>query len=356
MTIHFFTFGDEQAGSSRQRAFRVADELSVRGFRTVIHKPPVVLISRTRWPKKFFLIIQTLRSLFSIRKGDIVFLQRAISNKYFSAIMVAYLFLFRRKMIFDFDDPVYTHSFLKTKVFTQMADVVIVCTHGQAEWARQYNKNVHIIHIALNLAVYEKSTKDYSVNSGQCVIGWVGTGPEHVHNLKILASVFRKLIPNTTTPFKFVFIGALHDKRVREVFSNIPGLDIEFVDVLDWTDPKVMPREIQKFDIGVVPHQSEGEWNRSKSSFKVLEYMACGVATICSAFGEMPFIIKDGINGYIAGPEDEWVEKLQRLLADRDLRARLGKAGQERVREEYCFDAIIPRIATILTELERKSG
>ncbi len=351
MTIHFFTFSDEISGSSRQRAFRVAEELRALGFTAVIHWPSVLLISKTRWPKKFLLIMQTIRSLFLIKKGDIVFLQRAISNKYFFVIMVVYLFLFRRKMIFDFDDPVYVHSFFKTKVFTQMADAVVVCTHGQAQWAKQYNSNVHIIHISLKFSAYEKYTKDYRASTPPYIIGWVGTAPEHIHNLKILASVFKKLLVETNISFKFVLIGALKNKEVYDLFQNIPSLTVQFIDALNWKDPESVPREIQKFDIGVLPHRSDGEWNKAKSSFKILEYMACGVATICSAFGEMPYIIKDGINGYIAASEEEWVDKLKKFLAERDLREKLGKGGQARVREEYCFEATIPRIIEIIRAL-----
>ncbi len=351
MIVHFFTFGDVLAGSSRQRAFRIADELEARGYKTIIHWPPVLLISRTRWPKKPLLILATIRSLFSIKKNDVVFLQRTVSNKYFFVIMVAYLKLFRRKMIFDFDDPIYTHSFLKTKVFTQMADVVIACNHALADWARQYNDDVHVVHIALKFSDYKKFTKDYSASTGKCVIGWVGTAPEHLHNLEMLASVFKKLLAKTSTPFRFVLIGSLGNQKIYDLFESINGLDVEFIDSLDWNNQESVPSHIQTFDIGVLPHGSEGEWNKGKSSFKILEYMACGVASVCSLFGEMPYIIKDGVNGCVAKEEDEWVEKLERLISDRELRAKLGKAGQERVQEEYCFDAIIPRIIEIIETL-----
>ncbi|TSC68632.1 MAG: group 1 glycosyl transferase [Parcubacteria group bacterium Gr01-1014_56] len=353
MTIHFYTFSNAQGGSSRQRAFRVVDELRARGLEVMIHEPPVLSISRTHWPKKFTLILQVIRSLFSIKKGDIIYLQRTVSNKYFFVIMVAYIWFFRRKMTFDFDDPVWLHSYLKTKVFTQLADTVITCSHAQAEWARQFNKNVHVIHIALDFAAYKKFTKDYSAASNPVVVGWVGTGPEHLYNLQNLAGVFEELLKKSPAPFKFVLIGALKSQKVYEVFQKIPGLKVEFIDALDWNNPESVPREIQKFDIGVVPHRSDGEWNKAKTSFKVLEYMACGVATIASAFGEMPYIIKDSTEGYIADTKDEWVEKLQKLLLDKELRAQFGHNGQVRVREEYCFDAIVPRLMEIFKTLER---
>jgi glycosyltransferase involved in cell wall biosynthesis len=353
MTIHFFTFSDVQGGSSRQRVFRVVDELVVRGVHAVIHEPPVLMISRTRWPKKGLLILQVLRALATIKKGDIVYLQRTISNKYFFVLVVVYLALFRRKMIFDFDDPVYLHSYLKTKTFCRMADAVITCTHTQAKWAQQFNKNVHIIHIALTMPAYEKFTKQYAATAELPVIGWVGNGPEHLRNLEVLSSVFKKLLGNTGNPFSFTLIGALGNKEVYALFKDIPGLRTRFVDALDWNNPESVPCEIQQLDIGVVPHQSEGEWNKAKTSFKILEYMACGVATVVSDFGEMPYIITDGTNGFIAESEEAWVEKLKTLLIDKALRARIGQAGQERVREAYCFDATVPRLMEIVTSLER---
>ena len=353
VTIHFYTFSNAQGGSSRQRAFRIVDQLRARGLSVTVHAPPVLDISRTRWPKKFLLIMQVIRSLFLIKKGDIIYLQRTISNKYFFIIMVAYIWFFRRKMIFDFDDPVWLHSYLKTKIFTQIADAVVTCSHTQAEWARQFNKNVHIIHIALDFAAYKKFTKNYSTSSSPVVVGWVGTGPEHLYNLEQLAGVFAELLQKTTTPFKFVLIGALKNPKVYQVFQRIPGLEVEFIDALDWNNPESVPREIQKFDIGVVPHRSDGEWNKAKTSFKVLEYMACGVATVVSKFGEMPYIITDGTDGYIADTKDEWVEKLEQLVRDKELREKLGLIGQERVREEYSFDAIIPRLLEIFKTLER---
>lgn len=255
----------------------------------------------------------------------------------------------RRRMIFDFDDPVYLHSFLKTKIFSQLADAVIVCTHGQKEWALRYNKNVYRVHIALEHTVYEKYTNQYASVPATPVIGWVGSGPEHVRNLAILAGVFRRLLEEHLS-FQFVLIGSVGSQKVYDVFA-IPGLNVQFIDALDWTDTDAVPREIQKFDIGVIPHQHEGAWNESKSSFKVLEYMACGVATVCSRFGEMPYIIDDGVSGLLPRTEDEWVAALKKVLADPTLRRRLGQDGQTKVRTMYSFEAILPQLEKIILEV-----
>ena len=352
MTIHFFTYGDEQSGSSRQRAFKIAEEFNARGTHSVVHRPSAMLMSATPWPKKGALIVQLARALATVKKGDIVYIQRALSNKYFFALLVSYVFLFRRRMVFDLDDPTYFHSFFKTKVLTQMADVVVVCHHAIADWAKRYNTNVHIVHISLTMPAYEKYTHDYTREERPQVIGWVGTAPEHRRNLELLVPVFERLLRENPVPFRFVLVGALKNKQIYDMFA-IPGLDVQFVDALNWADPSATPREIQTFDIGVQPHGTQGKWDRAKTSFKIIEYMACGVATVSSPFGEMPYIITDGVNGFLAEGTDAWVEKLAALLADRALCTRLARAGQETVRREYCFDAIIPRMLAIIEPLAR---
>jgi glycosyltransferase involved in cell wall biosynthesis len=256
-------------------------------------------------------------------------------------------------MIFDFDDPIYVHSFFKTKIFTQMANAVIVATHRQAEWARQYNKNIYLIYFVIDPEPYEKYSKDYSRPLSKPVIGWLGTGPEHLHNLPILVPVLARLAAQKA--FTFVLIGAFKNKKVYDLFEHIPGLEVNFIDKIDYIDPNAAPKEIQKFDIGVVPHQSEGEWNRGKTSMKILEYMACAIPVVASAFGEMSYIIQDGGNGFIANSEDEWVEKLARLLDDQALRQRLGVAGQQTVREQYNFDVILPQMVQVIGPLLNES-
>lgn len=349
MTVHFYTFSDISGGSSRHRAFWMAEKLRALGMDVVIHTPPVVSIARTRWPKKAVLIAEFVRSLFSIKRGDVVYLQRATYSKYFVSIMVVYLLCSRRKMIFDFDDPIYVHSYTKTKVLCRRAHLVITCTHGQATWARQFNSNVEIIHIAVAAGEYKGFIKDYSAPKEVLSIGWTGVGPEHLHNLPLLVPVFKELVQKYGAAFKFILIGAFGDRRVYDLF-DIPGLQTEIV---DRAEPKSMPERIGKFDIGVVPHQTEGEWNKGKTSLKVLEYMACGVPAVATRFGEMPYIITHGENGFLSSTTEEWVQSIEALMKDAGLRERVGRAGQRRVEEAYSYEMLAPKLKSLIEATAR---
>jgi glycosyltransferase involved in cell wall biosynthesis len=45
--------------------------------------------------------------------------------------------------------------------------------------------------------------------------------------------------------------------------------------------------------------------------------------------------IDDGADGFLAGNEDEWFEKLERLILDKDLRKNIGKEARRKSLQEY---------------------
>jgi len=349
MTIHFFTKGDKNAGSSRQRAFLVAEELNKRNIKSIVHQPSLILSSRAPWPKKMKLIWQYLKILRGIKKEDIIYLQRAIYNKYFFILIIFYKLVFRRKMIFDFDDAIYLHSFLKTKILTKLADAVIVGSHALADWAKKYNKNVWIIPTSVSCLLYAKYSRYKRKPNKKFIIGWMGNAVDHYENLKILASVFEKLIKEGLK-FKFILVGSLGNQKVYDLFHGIKTLDVEFIDSLDWSDSEAMPKMIQKFDIGLMP-LIDTEWNRAKCAFKAIEYMACGVPAVVSPVGENNYLIRDGVNGFLVFSTEDWAEKIKKMCNNYRLLDSLGKKAQETILKDYSFETNVPIIQSIIEKL-----
>jgi glycosyltransferase involved in cell wall biosynthesis len=356
MTIHFFTKGDINTASSRQRAFLVAEELKKRGLETKVHQPPLILCSQTPWPKKIKLIWQYLQIfLKDIKKEDLIYLQRTVYNKHFFILITLHKILFRRKMIFDFDDAIYLNSPLersflktfKTKILTKLADAVVVGSHGLEDWAKKHNQKVFLIPTSIRFEDYLKFTKDYPENPFKINIGWIGNAVHHYQNLKILTPIFKRLIQEGMA-IKFTLIGALQNQKVYSLFKDIKDLEVEIIDQISSSE---VPAWIQKFDIGLLPYAEDSEWNRGKCSFKAVEYMACGVPVVCSAVGENNYLIENGKNGFLAKSEDEWVEKLKKLILDKNLREKLGKEGQKTIKEKYSYEANIPKLIEIFQKL-----
>jgi glycosyltransferase involved in cell wall biosynthesis len=72
------------------------------------------------------------------------------------------------------------------------------------------------------------------------------------------------------------------------------------------------------------------------------EAMAHGRPVVASAVGGLLDLVSDGVTGIHVPPGDVPALRaaLERLLADRELRRRLGEAGRERVRERFSWSAV----------------
>src|SRR5207249_10682627 len=83
--------------------------------------------------------------------------------------------------------------------------------------------------------------------------------------------------------------------------------------------------------------------------------MACGVPVVAAAVGVNRDIIEDGVNGFLASTQDEWVEKLGRLLTSRELRRRFGEAGRGTIEGRYSLRVHAPALATALRDVVERS-
>jgi glycosyltransferase involved in cell wall biosynthesis len=71
-------------------------------------------------------------------------------------------------------------------------------------------------------------------------------------------------------------------------------------------------------------------------SLAVLEAMAIGKPIIATSVGGIPEIIEDGINGLIVQPEvDQIAQKIDYLLENKDLAAKLGENAQNKVKSKF---------------------
>ena len=115
---------------------------------------------------------------------------------------------------------------------------------------------------------------------------------------------------------------------------NIPGVKVENY---DWH----LEKEVEYFqfiDIGIYP-LIDTLWVRGKAGFKAIQYMAVGVPVVASLIGMNKEIIKDGVNGYLARTEKEWIEKISKLMEDSNLRKKIGLEGRKTVEEKFSVKA-----------------
>jgi glycosyltransferase involved in cell wall biosynthesis len=208
-----------------------------------------------------------------------------------------------------------------------------------ADYARQTNQNVSIVPTTIDTDKYKVVQRSYDERRVP-VIGWSGSFST-VQHLDSLVGALKRLAQ--TEIFRLVVIGT--------PVYKIDGVDVE---AMPWRSATEVS-DLAQIDMGIMPLPDES-WSRGKCGLKALQYMALGIPTVCSPVGVNSEIIQDGVNGFLADTEDEWVEKLKRLLHDKDLRARLGAAGRKTVETKYSATVQAPRVYEILHSVVAKSG
>jgi glycosyltransferase involved in cell wall biosynthesis len=339
MKVVFFSKGDFEVVSSRYRCFYFVDALRECGILASICTPPPKRFGwRPAWGR-IRELLRLARELGKVTKHDIAYLQRPLQNQDFILLIVLWKVFLRRKMVFDFCDPVFMHSHWKTKLLTHLADAVIVSCEDLAEWARHHNANVHIIPNCPKPQV--PGAASYDRQAGACVIGWAGSAKDHKDNLRVLFSVLSKL----SSSFTFRLIGA---RGADDIAKELRELEFES-EVIDWIEPESAEAALAELDIAVLPVR-DTQWNK-KLLTKLIDYLAAGLPIVASPVGENRLAIVEGENGLLARSEAEWVEKLDRLLSDEALRHRLGKKARETARTRYSLAANGRRLAKILRDM-----
>ncbi|MGB5926748.1 MAG: glycosyltransferase, partial [Cyclobacteriaceae bacterium] len=207
----------------------------------------------------------------------------------------------------------------KTGSIIGMADLVVAGNHYLANYASTFNEAVTIIPTTIDTDEYKP---DLTLRNKETIcIGWSGsvTTIQHFeHAIPALRRVKERLGDRVT--FK-----VMGDGNYRNEELGIQGIP--------WrSDTEVS--ELNSFDIGLMPLPDD-EWANGKCGLKGLQYMALKIATIMSPVGVNQEIISDGLNGFLAESEDEWVNKIITLVEDEPLRQSMGEQARETVLKDY---------------------
>jgi glycosyltransferase involved in cell wall biosynthesis len=82
---------------------------------------------------------------------------------------------------------------------------------------------------------------------------------------------------------------------------------------------------------------------------KVVEALSAGLPTVVTELA-LPGIpeLKDGENCLVASGKEEFVERLRRLIDDKDLRSRLSVNGRELIRSKYSCDIVGAQVEELI--------
>lgn len=120
-----------------------------------------------------------------------------------------------------------------------------------------------------------------------------------------------------------------HRARCLKVDDKITfvGKQPNIVDYLSASNVLLLPSEQESFGLAA------------------LEAMACEVPVVASRVGGLPEVVTDGETGFLSevGDVDKMAEDAARLLADPELRKKMGKSARESAISRYRTDIVIPK-------------
>ena len=252
------------------------------------------------------------------------------------------------KIIFDFDDAIWFNDtsdgnkdliWLKNPnkygTIIKLSDVVFAGNNFLAEYASKFNKNVIVMPTVINTEYHRFINKESKKN--KICIGWTGSSTTLKHFETAIS--FLKEIKNK-------YPDNVYFKVIVNMSVSYPELYLEST---MWNiDSEI--EDLSEFDIGIMPLPNDN-WSKGKCGFKGIQYMSLEIPTIMSPVGVNTEIIENGINGFLANTNEEWIEKLSLLIENEALRVKLGKAGYQTVVEKYSVESQKDKYVKLLSSL-----
>lgn len=355
-----------EAAATRYRLAQFINPLAERGIELDVRplldsRLFAALYRRTELPRTALGLVQSaLRrfgDVFAARRADVLLVQREAMM--FGPPLIEWLStrMWRCPMVLDLDDatyvsytsPTYGHLgsalkwFGKTDELIRWAEVVTCGNRSIAEYVSGKGACAVVIPTVADTERFRPLVR--ATENNPLVLGWIGTHS----TFPFLETIFPALQDLAGThPFRLKVVGAGRPE------IRISGVEVES---LEWS----MEREVedfQSFDIGLYPIDLKRygrEWAAGKSGFKAIQYMAVGIPYVVTPVAACAEIGEAGVTHFCASTLDEWREALAKLISDRNLRQRMGKAGRRHAIERYTVPAQADKLAQALRKAAGKS-
>jgi glycosyltransferase involved in cell wall biosynthesis len=217
------------------------------------------------------------------------------------------------------------------RFFCRHADAILVSTSYLKERLQRLNPHIYVIPNTLDerlFATEGKSLPGLHQSSKLLTIGFMGTFT-HDADLMIALQALRTVLRHHLGAVQLQLVGGIANHGLLQLFQGLPIL-VQHPSAADAAYPNFIPwmQKNFKWDIGIAPLE-DTPFNRSKSDIKFLDYSALGIPGIYSCVSAYTSTVHHLETGWLTkNTPAAWVEALETLLADADLRARLAHNAQ----------------------------
>lgn len=287
--------------------------------------------------ERIYALIKMLYILLIAHRYDVVFIEKITPPKWW----VRLLKKINERIVYDLDDAVFIQFPERTQYLIKNARRVVAGSHFILDHCRSLNSNTVFLPTPVPLHLYPEQPQNSTEHREGLTIGWAGTTGT-IKYLSILQEPLTRLSKKYPGELRFIIIGhSDHSGELKSLFSEVN------IEIIPFIDAKYISGRIAEFDIGVMP-LDDGDWEKGKCALKALCYMSAHVPAICSRVGENIEVIQDGVNGFLASNEEEWILKLSQLIENPGLRSTLGAEGRKTIEKKYstevCFNVLVNQV------------
>ncbi|HLX88775.1 MAG TPA: glycosyltransferase family 4 protein [Acidimicrobiales bacterium] len=325
--------------SSRFRVLQHVDPLHGLGIDVDVHPPrlpkyvslpPSVhrhprLVPAARGALKAVKVATRVPSAARSWRADVTWLERELLPGHLTLERVLH-----RPLLFDVDDAIWRlpgHERPVREIAARSA-CVLAGNDFLADWFSSVATEVERVWTAVDT---ERFTPGPPVEP--FTVGWTGSAST-LRYLERLAEPLARFL-DAAPEARLVVMADM-----APTLAGIPGDRLDFV---RWS-PEVEASSLRRFSVGVMP-LPDTDWGRGKCAFKMLQYLACGVPALVSPVGMGRDIVEAHDVGLVATSDDDWVEALLALRADRDRAADLGRRGRELAEASFSLRVIAAQLA-----------
>jgi len=275
-------------------------------------------------------ISSRLPQVYKSRGYDVTWLQRPLLPGY-----VTLENFFDSPVVFDVDDALWLSRAGSKKSMSKIAKLSSTVVAGNqyiADWFSNYSEKVVIVPTGVDVKRFVPSK---NIAKDRFTIGWVGTKS----NLVYLQEIEQALN---------VFFKKYSDAELLVVSDgepNLPNIPKKNIKVIKWSEASEI-QCIQMMDVGLMP-LPDNDWSKGKCSFKMLQYMACGIPVVVSPVGMNAEVLRLGEVGYAARNEHEWLDAFECLYNGGALSRAMGERGREVIISNFSTDKVSSKLAEI---------
>lgn len=289
---------------------------------------------QNKWVRPFWAgatLAEQIPKIIKSHSYDVVLLQREMLSSF-----VTLESLTKPPRVLDVDDAIFLYrngDFARR--LAQISNLIICGNAYLADWFSAWNKNITVIPTAVDTDRYTSVIKK-NEDKDAIVIGWIGTSG----NLKYVHTI-ESALANVMNTYQNTKLRIVCDKKPE--FNLIDQARCEFI---PWSE-SIEIQSIQGMDIGIMPLE-DSAWARGKCSFKMLQYMACGLPVVVSPVGMNAEVLSMGDIGIGCSAREHWIEALGALLGSATMRSELGAAGRRVAVESFSIHKLGPQLASCI--------